>query len=514
VAARPDADLFGLGGLLFLLATGTDPTLAPAEPEDRADPAGRTTRDRLRAWLGELRPDLPLVDSLGAAVLGLTCQRPEARWRPQRVRRLLDRPRPTAATVLDRSGLPALPGPDRLITDGLSWLVAAQTPAADRLWPSGPFGVRTDPCAVQHGAAGVLAALVTAAPWVPDPGPVRDAAAAACRWIERQLPTEPRLLPGLYFGRSGTAWALYDAATLLGDPELAATALDLATRLPVAWPSPEVAHGLAGSGMAQLHLWRASGEARFEPRMRACADALLAAARFTGEAVSWPIPATLQSTLAGHVYHGFAHGTAGVGAFLLAAGAATGDARYSALAGRAAATLADAAVVHDGAAYWPIAPDDGTPGGTGWCTGSAGIGRFLLAAWQVTGQPRLLDLARAAGRAVYHGRGRANTAACHGLAGGGHLLLDLATTLADRRYQDQAECVGRVLAARAVRRGTRLLVADETGLGVVADYGVGLAGVLGFLVRLQYHTRPLWTVELDGRVDPAGRHDHDGGEQR
>jgi hypothetical protein len=52
-----------------------------------------------------------------------------------------------------------------------------------------------------------------------------------------------------------------------------------------------------------------------------------------------------------------------------------------------------------------------------------------------------------------------------------------------------------MVAARTVRRGGRLLVPDETGRHVHADYGTGLAGVLAFLVRLRHGGPALWTAD-------------------
>src|SRR5262249_10945378 len=163
-------------------------------------------------------------------------------------------------------------------------------------------------------------------------------------------------------------------------------------------------------------------------------------------------------------HYGYAHGTAGIGAFLLAAGTATGEAGYTKMACQAACTLADAAIHQGGLASWPTGPGSDTLTGTGWCTGSAGIGAFLLRAWQAPGEPRLLTLAGAAAAAVHRAGGRCGLAACHGLAGGGHLLLDLGDVLEEPAYRSWAEDLARVMAARAVRRGGRLLVPDETGL--------------------------------------------------
>jgi hypothetical protein len=51
-----------------------------------------------------------------------------------------------------------------------------------------------------------------------------------------------------------------------------------------------------------------------------------------------------------------------------------------------------------------------------------------------------------------------------------------------------------MLGARAARRGPYLLVPDETGTEVLADYGAGLAGVLAFLVRLRHGGPAPWST--------------------
>jgi lantibiotic modifying enzyme len=259
-----------------------------------------------------------------------------------------------------------------------------------------------------------------------------------------------------------------------------------------------------------VYLWRATGDARLAERVRAAADTLVAAATGDSGALCWPIPGGLRSTLVGEIYHGYAHGTAGIGDFLLAAGAASGERRYTDLGRAAAATLVATAVVRDGSARWPLGPRTTALGGAGWCTGASGIGGFLLRAWQATGDAQYLRLARAAAVTVHRARGRDNTAACHGIAGSGQFLLELAAALDEPRYREWAGDLAAVLAARSVRRGAYLLVPDETGCGVVADYGVGLAGVLAFLVRLRHGGPAPWTVSYpspDVRAEaPAGQH--------
>ena len=470
-AADPAADRYGLGCLLFLLATGAAPVLA------RDEPVERTARERLARWLAAARTDQPLVDLLAPAILALTAEDPAARRVPAglfsaiRLARLV-----TGPTWLPAKTPPALV--DRLVDDAVAWLVAEKLPGGPELWRSGRFGATCDRAAVQHGAAGVLGALVAAGPYAAEPARTREAVRAGADWLAATA-TSPRA--GLYFGRAGVATVLYSAGEWLGEERLRVAGTDLAARIDTGRGNPDIAHGTAGTGLAQLRLWWASGDARLRARALTAADTLAASATRVRGALCWPIPAGLRSALAGETYLGYAHGTAGIGDFLLAAGP-----EYADLAIAAADTLVAAAVLRDGAARWPLGPLGEALGDSSWCTGAAGIGGFLLRAWQAGGDRRYLRLARAAAVTVHRARGSDSTAACHGIPGGGQFLLDMAAALGERRYRAWAGDLAGVLAARAVRRGPYLLVPDESGLGVVADYGVGLAGALAFLARLRH----------------------------
>lgn len=507
VRAAARADLYGLGGLLFLLATGSDPVLAEESPP------GRGTHERVGEILAAAGADLPLARRLAPAIVGAMHDEPGQRWSTARILAFLNGSPPAVTPSPARSGCEH-DDLDDLVRDGLAYLAAAMTPQAERLWPTSTFGQSTDPCAVQHGAAGVLATLRLGAAHAPDPGLVRAALPQACRWVGERSDATRRILPGLNFGSSGTAWALHDAALLLGDERAADRALHLGAAVPVVWPNPDVAHGAAGAGMLQLHLWQATGQDRFARRATLCAEALAAAAGRTGGAVSWPVPAGMNSSLAGRTFHGFAHGTAGVGEFLLAAGQVLGTGAHLDLARLAGDTLVTAVTERDGAALWETEPGRGNAGEAGWCKGSAGIGGFLLRLWQATGEPSYLRVARQAARAVSRERWWSNSSACHGLAGGGQFLLDLAYALGEQSYRHQAGQLARVILARRVRRDGLWVLADDGGLAVTADYGSGMAGVLAFLLRLRHGAARLWTVPapLTSTPEPEAwpGHDDDG----
>ncbi|WP_431045513.1 class IV lanthionine synthetase LanL [Streptomyces sp. P1-3] len=487
------SDLYALGATLFFLVSGSDPVL----PEDR--PVCRPGLRRIATLLGAMGARSALIQSFTPLILGLMDDEPARRWPLDQVRDHLERPAATPhvpVPVPGGEGHRALPPADgnRLAADGISHILATMDLAdRNRLWPSGRFGSTTDACNVQHGAAGVLQVLTTAARQLREPR-LADAVRDASDWLVRRLPDEPRLLPGLYFGRSGTAWALHDAGLLLGDQTLTDRALELARRIPVDWPNPDVCHGTAGAGLAQLRLWQTTGEAEFGKRVRDCADSLAAAAEHTEGHVFWPVPADFASQMAGSTYYGFGHGVAGIGTFLLAAGLATENDAYLRLARAAGRTLADAAIPVGDEVRWPAELGQSRPSRLplSWCSGVSGIGAFLIRLWRATGEPRYRELAERAGRAVQAGPEQQAPVICHGLAGSGELLLDLAEHLDSPAYRIAAEeQAARIVARHALREG-RMVVADESMHEVTVDYSTGLSGVVGFALRLRHGGPRLW----------------------
>jgi serine/threonine protein kinase len=482
-----EADLFSLGATLFYLLTGSHPLF----PDDV--PARRPLGERLTELISIMAAGNEPLAALTPLILGLMDEVPGRRWPVTRALEFLagrEHVRPASADA------PAVPsGPpdlDALISDGLAHVLRTMTPGGPpRLWTSGAFGTDTDPCNVHHGAAGVLAVLTRAARAGEQPG-LRDALVSAAGWIDERLDTIPRLLPGLYFGRSGTAWALHDAAACLGDAELASRAIGLAERVPVTgWGNPDICHGLAGAGLAHLHLWHATGLDSLRQRAMRCAEAVLGAARGDGTETLWPVPATFESALAGTEHYGFAHGVAGAGAFLMYAAAAGNQDRFLSGAVAAGHTLCRAARRDADRAWWPASakPDPAEPDIQHWCSGASGIGTFLIRLWRVTGDERFLDLAERAAVTVRLRRWHAGNSVCHGLAGDGEFLLDMAQFTGQPKYLDWAGEMAALIWARRVYLDGLAVTHGDDPIQVTADFSTGQSGVLGFLIRLR-HPRP------------------------
>jgi Lanthionine synthetase C-like protein len=200
---------------------------------------------------------------------------------------------------------------------------------------------------------------------------LRAATLAAADRLQRSL-AEP-LEPGLA-GSAGSVWALVEAARAVDDKALGWRALSVAAGIPVRAADPGIAHGVAGTGMAQLRLWLAYRDRRAAGRVRECVDVLVRGAQPRDGRIGWA---------GGEDRCGFADGLAGIGAFLLAAGRATGSGAALRTADAVAATLHLLAVRDGGAASWP--------GGD-----AAGVGTFLARHAAATGDARSRELAVAA----------------------------------------------------------------------------------------------------------------------
>jgi hypothetical protein len=494
--AAATTDLYSLGAIVFAMAAGIDPPLRADAPA-RAWPAGMVR------WLEALARESSAAGVSRALPLvrGLAAERPDDRWSLTDVRAHLAQ----AATQRPETARPAAAelDLDRLIEDGVAHLAAtAASESSDWYWPGTCTVGSVDRCNVQHGSAGVLSVL-TRAMRHDVPGATPGLLAESAAWTRQELAAESVVRPGLYFGVSGTAWALYDAAVALSDEELAEAARHLARRVPDDWPNPDVAHGLAGAGLAQLRLAQLTGRAEFRDRAEHYGELLAErAVRARGE-LTWPVPSDFASRLAGVEHYGFAHGVAGIGCFL----AATGRADLLDLADEAGRTLCAAAVRHGPAALWPTnagavaVPDPAEH----WCSGASGVGTFLTQLWQITGTGLYRELAEAAAHAVWRRRWYASAVACHGLAGNGQFLLDLAEATGEDRFRAWATGLARLIGTQAIEHGGRRLLPDETRAGFGVEYGVGMSGVLDFLLRLRHGGPRSWMPVLDPNLRrPSG----------
>ncbi|MDG4786241.1 lanthionine synthetase LanC family protein [Micromonospora sp. WMMD1102] len=383
-----------------------------------------------------------------------------------------------------------------------------------------------------------LTRLVVAGTTAGDPErPVR-AAPVLDRLLDRLLYPSDRgwqRLPGLAAGSAATVWALCDAGRLLGRPHLVDRAVELALRQPVRWPDPGLGYGLAGLGSGLLHLWRHTYLPVLRERITAVARQLLDTVD-PGGAMVWTVPPSFDSVRAGLRTYDLAGGTAGIGAFLLAAGQLLGRRDLAAAAVRCAETLLDAARTVDGTLCRPNPSSDAGPGQRSWSGDPAGIGAFLCRAYVHTGDSRYRAAAVAAAHAVVtSGWTRHRNGGVAPLGGGsggagvggrpvgpaglrpgtgsaapadGEFLLDLARATGDVRYAAWAEALAARWWAAEVRHPGHTGWSD--GPWWTAAGGADPAGRLAFLLRLRLggarllHPDPATESGYPGTAQPMG----------
>lgn len=326
----------------------------------------------------------------------------------------------------------------------------------------------------------------------------RDLAADALRWCTapaRPPSVEPGGVPlpqSLYSGAAGLGLASLRLALATGDAEAMRQASVAAERVVAAEPGPwaDFGRGATGEGLFLVRLWRATGE-----------DPHLAGAVVRGE---WFRDHAIRDEHGCHWLRvddadnprsrsctGWSTGSAGIGYFLLLLHEATRDEQRATLARDVAETLLKQARPDRGGLGWPYVigrADDLAR--CQWCIGAPGIGFFFAGAHQVLGEPTYLAAAKAAGETTHaYGDVRGNPSQCHGLAGSAELFLELYRTTRAPLWLDRAhEFALRALRYRTATPEGDVWQADEPGYHS-PDFFCGAAGAGHFFLRLQARVR-------------------------
>ncbi|MEV5752981.1 class IV lanthionine synthetase LanL [Actinoallomurus sp. NPDC052308] len=462
--SEPADDYFALGGVLFFAATGMHPIGVDSDPARNLE--------RTLMSLAALFPGVT------TGVRGL-------------IPRLLslDPAERTAAAADIRHGRHRTGGvtagaarvvPPRFTSDLLDAVIAHTRDECVRFAEktmAGPADPRRSSPPVTHvygGSAGLGMELLHH----PDTEAV---AGELARWTAEVIPPT-RLPPALFFGRTGTELFLSTARRMLGADVPAADPIDLG-----AAERGDYVHGLAGVGAGHLILAELDPRPDHRAVAAECARRLLAGeVRDTQDAVAPAQPGTGVATESG-----FAHGAAGIAAFLLAYHRATGDPgagaaarrRLDALAGEAAAL---ARVLREPAAR---------PMGASWCQGLSGIVTALVHAARAYDEEWYLETARAGARACLGIAPQAWVVSqCCGLAGIGEMLLDVALATGEEEFWRGAERVVELMLTRSGGDPEHPVFPDNTLEGASGSWGMGTPGVLSFLRRLRDRDGArLWT---------------------
>jgi hypothetical protein len=475
-------DVYGLGALLFFMATAAEPSMAPREfalldrPVELLNPA---MPKALCAIIGRCLASDPSkrfasMAALDAALASVPTAR---KSRPSRVRRS------TPTVGWRQYGAMARRLGDTLCAE-------AQPQAADGgvAWITRhPIGAGIHSRDINTGSAGPVLALAELVAAYGDPSH-RQTLAAGARWLAQSPHLGDRPLAGLYVGEAGVGAALLRAGQILGDADLLEAA-EARGNLVAAQPfgSPDLFNGTAGRLRFHLWLWNETQQREHLHAAIAAGESLLAAAEWHGAGDAecrWPIPPGFGG-LSGTAYTGYAHGASGIADALLDLYEVTGDQRYLAPAlgaYRWLARLAHPALPDGTGIDWP--PIEGAQGGRLWCHGAVGTGRFILHGTTLGVIEGGMDIARRAALTAVKGARAAGPVQCHGLAGCIELALDWLAVEDSADYRAEIDILARLLGAFAVERDGNLMFPSESPNIFSPDYMVGYAGIALCLLRL------------------------------
>jgi hypothetical protein len=475
-------DVYGLGALLYFVATAAEPSLAPADAE--------LTRRPIPLLNREITPSLvSIIDRCLAASAG--SRFPSMAAVAESLQRL--------KASLDLEAVQKAEQPD--IESEAAARERART-LARRLGDSLCESARRDPLGVfwasaydddsvlerrelAGSTAGVLLAL---AELVAEFGDARhrETLIEGTRWLQNSTPVGT-VLPGLYVGESGVAAALLRAGQVLNRSDLVDQAANIARTI-AALPhaSPDMFHGTAGRLRLNLLLWQETQEAEHLAHAVEAGEFLLGRTeRLAERQARWIIPPGYED-LSGDAYLGYAHGAAGIGDALLDLFLANGDDRFldaSQSAGRW--LMAKAVRLSDNGLNWPAldAPAD-RPSGAFWCHGAAGIGRFFLNLVAAGALPDAFEIVEGAARTVSVASRRVGPTQCHGIAGNIEFMLDVYQMTHDEALLEEARGLCRILETFSRERNGQLVWLSDGPRIITPDYMVGTAGVAVCLLRL------------------------------
>ncbi|WP_157601397.1 protein kinase/lanthionine synthetase C family protein [Stigmatella aurantiaca] len=321
----------------------------------------------------------------------------------------------------------------------------------------------TNRLGVAYGASGIAVALQRMRGAAPE-RLVHALVAEAAQASHRRYP------PGLYVGLSGIAWSLLE----LGQREAAERLMAMGVDSPLLGHGADLFYGDAGVGLAHLFFLKRLGDPRSLRHALEAFERIATRLEETREG--------LRYVNQGEAYCGLAHGSAGIGYFLLRLYEATGE--------RSHLERARALLDHDlgqGREYggqWCFSRSEREPVlYPYWAMGGAGLGTIALRFHAVLGEPRYLQAAQRIADGL---RGQYSVFPSHfyGMAGLGHFFVDLHQHTGEPGDREEALRFAERALLFAMDRPTGWVTPGEGLLRVSTDYATGSAGIGVLLHRL------------------------------
>ncbi len=250
-------------------------------------------------------------------------------------------------------------------------------------------------------------------------------------------------------------------------------------------PNDDLFSGVAGIGLGHLLLSDATGDPEHLAIARGHAERLASPEEpqltVDADAPGLPAGAGVDPTV------GYAHGRAGILDALVGTVARTGDAALRDAARSRARELVKQVEPMIGAALASSA----VPITASWCQGLSGAARALVHAGSVLADPESARAGRAAADACAAWIPRMeNLSQCCGVCGVGSMLIDVAVHSGEGRYWAAAQRVARHLMTRSHGPDGAPEFIPLDGQDAPLSFGMGYAGVLTFLRRLNRRGDP------------------------
>ena len=349
----------------------------------------------------------------------------------------------------------------------------------DSLFPADPFLHRTNPLSLGFGACGVLYALKKCGCEVPQ---------AAWDWLERKLDRvkAEELAPGLLTGAAGIAWSLEE----MGLGERAAGFIKMANESPLLRRHPSYLYGMAGVGMANLHLYLRTSRPEYLAMANELGDSLLRTARESDRGIYWEADELL------HI--GFGYGQSGVALFFLRLFQISGEKKFLSQGKRALEfDLSHGIEIENGVLSFPHAPGDTTllPYLE---EGSAGIARVAMRYGMWDRMEMMLQDA--------HRKYSGFAGLLYGLGSFVDVFTDAFLCSKDARFLQMAKRpISGIRELYLVKQSQGSATPGDNLFRISCDYATGVAGVMRSLHRFT-HLKPADFV-LDEAVSAATPHE-------
>jgi hypothetical protein len=321
------------------------------------------------------------------------------------------------------------------------------------LWACDYRGLTTNPLSLAFGSLGIAPALNASLNGVPQT--VHD-------WISLNLLSDRDYAPGLFVGRAGVAFGLFE----LERPDDAKPWLRNAINDNRLYNSLDLFYGATGVGLACLKGFSHTGEEEYLDQAIWVANGLEERRLATrADSAEWALE-----------YSGFGHGHAGIAMFFLSLYYATNSASYLESAQHAfQSELNRAYSSEDRSITWQSGHNDSRLMPY-FRIGSAGIGAVACRLFEATEDLLYVDVARkiAAGAdiryCVHHGL-------FTGMTGLAEFYLDLQRLCGLREFDSQLSSMKSFIRDFMFEANGGLCLPSESLTRVTFDYGTGAAGV-------------------------------------